>query len=53
MTMFVSKLIHTFLVWARYDENVRQLSRLSDRELADIGISRSDIRALAREGAQA
>ena len=36
--------------WRREREAVRELSRLSDRELADLGIARSDIRAIA-EGA--
>lgn len=36
--------------WRREREAVRELSRLSDRELADLGIARSDIRAVA-EGA--
>jgi uncharacterized protein YjiS (DUF1127 family) len=29
--------------WRRYNNSVNELSRLGDRELADIGISRSDI----------
>jgi len=29
--------------WRRYNSSVRELSQLGDRELADIGISRSDI----------
>ncbi len=29
--------------WKRYNHSVSELSRLGDRELADIGISRSDI----------
>jgi uncharacterized protein YjiS (DUF1127 family) len=29
--------------WRRYREAVRELSSLSDRELADIGIRRGDI----------
>ena len=29
--------------WKRYNRSVTELSRLGDRELADIGISRSDI----------
>ncbi len=33
--------------WRREREAVRELSRLSDRELADLGIARSDIRAVA------
>ena len=45
--MFVAKLVRLFRTWWRYDESVRELSRLSDRELADIGITRSDIDRIA------
>jgi uncharacterized protein YjiS (DUF1127 family) len=33
--------------WRRYGAAVRELANLSDRELADIGITRSDIPRLA------
>jgi len=33
--------------WKRYNRSVTELSRLGDRELADIGISRSDIQRVA------
>ena len=33
--------------WKRYNQSLSELSRLGDRELADIGISRSDIPRLA------
>ena len=33
--------------WRRYNNSVRELSRLGDRDLADIGISRSDIERVA------
>lgn len=35
----------------RYNDSLRELNRLGDRELADIGISRSDIPRLAWEHA--
>jgi uncharacterized protein YjiS (DUF1127 family) len=38
-------------VWRRYNAAVRELSRLGDRELADIGISRSDINRVAWDNA--
>ena len=38
--------------WKRYGAAVQELSNLSDRELADIGITRSDIPRLAWEHAQ-
>lgn len=33
--------------WKRYNNSVRELSRLGDRDLADIGISRSEIERVA------
>ncbi len=38
--------------WRRYEANVRELSRLDDRNLADIGLNRSDIYRVAWESAQ-
>jgi uncharacterized protein YjiS (DUF1127 family) len=38
--------------WKRYGTAVQELSPLSDRELADIGITRSDIPRIAWEHAQ-
>ena len=38
--------------WKRYNRSVTELSRLGDRELADIGISRSDIPRVAWNAAQ-
>ena len=47
-------MIHTltskFKAWLRLRESVRELSRLSDRELSDLGIGRSDILDVARQG---
>jgi uncharacterized protein YjiS (DUF1127 family) len=33
--------------WRRYNASLRELNQLGDRELADIGISRSDIPRIA------
>ena len=33
--------------WRREREAIRELTRLSDRELDDLGIARADIRAIA------
>ena len=33
--------------WRRYNESLRQLYHLDDRQLADIGLSRSDIPRVA------
>jgi uncharacterized protein YjiS (DUF1127 family) len=50
--MLLARLIRAFRAWRNYDRSVRELSRLNDRELADIGITRSDIRTVARSGAK-
>jgi len=42
-------LIDNFRNWRRYRETVNELSRLSNRELNDLGISRSDIPYVARK----
>ena len=34
--------------WKRYERAVQELSRLNDRELADIGITRGDIHRIAK-----
>lgn len=38
--------------WSRYNRTLKELEGLSNRELADIGISRSDIVGIAREAAR-
>jgi uncharacterized protein YjiS (DUF1127 family) len=35
--------------WKRFKRTVAELEGLSNRDLADLGIARSDIRRLARE----
>lgn len=45
-TMFAS-LARFLNSWRRSEEVKRELSHLSDRELADIGITRSDIERIA------
>lgn len=39
--------------WRRYRLSRRELAQLSDRELADIGLSRSEIAFVARRAARA
>jgi uncharacterized protein YjiS (DUF1127 family) len=39
--------------WARVRNTIRELSQLTDRDLADLGISRSDIRFIAKKHAAA
>ncbi|MBO0663427.1 DUF1127 domain-containing protein [Jiella sp. MQZ9-1] len=42
-------LVRSYKTWRRYRETLNELSRLSRRELADLGISRSDIPTVARQ----
>ncbi|KQZ96555.1 hypothetical protein ASD64_17270 [Mesorhizobium sp. Root157] len=42
-------LIRNYRNWRRYRETVSELSRLTNRELTDLGISRSDIHFVARK----
>ena len=37
--------------WRRYRTSVRELSRLTDRELNDLGLNRYDIENVARQSA--
>ena len=43
----ITALVRFIQQWKRYNRSMSELSRLGDRELADIGISRSDIPRLA------
>jgi uncharacterized protein YjiS (DUF1127 family) len=45
-------LIRYLQAWKQYGVAVRELSNLNDRELADIGISRSDIPQVAWDHAR-
>jgi uncharacterized protein YjiS (DUF1127 family) len=51
--MFISRFIRLLRSWWRYNESIRELTRLNDRELADIGISRSEIASVAWQNAKA
>ena len=42
-----ANLVRLIREWKRYNRSLAELSRLGDRELADIGISRSDIQRVA------
>ena len=48
----VDKLAKRLRSWNRYRTTVRELSQLSDRDLNDLGISRSDIRFIAKKNAR-
>jgi uncharacterized protein YjiS (DUF1127 family) len=41
------KLIRNYRNWRRYNETVRELNRLSDRQLNDLGILRGEIEVIA------
>jgi uncharacterized protein YjiS (DUF1127 family) len=45
--MFLAKLIRLYRSWRTYERSLSELNRLDDRELADIGISRAEIPAVA------
>jgi uncharacterized protein YjiS (DUF1127 family) len=45
--MLITHLVRLLRNWRRYNKSLLELSRLGDRELADIGITRSDIPTIA------
>jgi uncharacterized protein YjiS (DUF1127 family) len=47
--MFLSHIVGVYRQWRRYNQSLRELNRLGDRELADIGITRGDIPRVAWE----
>jgi uncharacterized protein YjiS (DUF1127 family) len=48
----LASIVRFLNAWRRYNRNLNELSRLGDRELADIGISRSDIPRVAMTAAE-
>jgi uncharacterized protein YjiS (DUF1127 family) len=46
--VFVASIIAKIQSYLRYRETIRELSKLSDRELDDLGIVRSNITDIAR-----
>jgi uncharacterized protein YjiS (DUF1127 family) len=48
MTMILTTLFARLQSWLRYRQSVAELSRLTDRELTDIGLSRGTIESAAR-----
>lgn len=50
--MFLSHVVEIYRQWRRYNTSLRELNRLGDRELADIGISRGDIPRVAWEASE-
>jgi uncharacterized protein YjiS (DUF1127 family) len=53
ITMFIAAIVAKIQSYLRYRETVRELSKLSDRELDDLGIVRSNITDIARHYAGA
>ena len=51
--MILTQLVRFLRSWRAYNQSVRELSSLGDRELADIGLNRSDIPAVAWDAAHA
>ena len=43
------RLVNSYRNWRRYRETYNELTRLTDRELADLGINRADIGRIARQ----
>ncbi len=50
--MVLIQLMRFLRQWRSYNESLRELANLDDRQLADIGISRSDIPRVAWEYAE-
>jgi uncharacterized protein YjiS (DUF1127 family) len=51
--MNITTIANKLSAWRRYRTSVRELSRLSDRELSDLGIGRADIEYVARKAVRA
>lgn len=49
--MFIAFITSKIRAFLRYRQVIRELMQLSDRELDDLGISRNDIDAIARQSA--
>ena len=47
---FFEALVARYNAWRTYNRTIAELSKLSDRELDDIGITRGSIRHYARTG---
>jgi uncharacterized protein YjiS (DUF1127 family) len=50
--MFLLLILSKIHAWLRYRETVAELSRLTDRDLEDLGVSRFEIKSLARTSAR-
>ena len=50
-TVMIVAILNFLQSWRRYNASLNELNQLGDRELADIGISRSDIPRVAWDSA--
>jgi uncharacterized protein YjiS (DUF1127 family) len=46
-----NRIVNSYKAWRKYRETYKELMQLSARDLADVGIRRSDIPAIARQAA--
>jgi uncharacterized protein YjiS (DUF1127 family) len=46
-----NRLVSTYRSWRKYRETYNELMRLSSRDLADLGINRTEIPTIARQSA--
>ncbi len=46
-----NRFVENYRAWRRYRQTIGELARLTNRELDDLGISRYDLRSVARRSA--
>lgn len=49
--MSIKSIVHWFEAWRRYRSAVTELSQLDERDLAELGMTRDEIREVARQSA--
>ena len=49
--MSIKSIVHWFEAWRRYRSAVTELSQLDERDLAELGMTREEIREVARQSA--
>jgi uncharacterized protein YjiS (DUF1127 family) len=48
--MFTRSIVMRIFAWRRYRSNLRELCQLTERELKDVGLTRSNLEYAARSG---